>query len=206
VIDPLSALMKGGYAFSNIICESVLDQAKCHGITLLCTSLLDPASTDLEVSASHVSTIADTWIHVSYVARDGERNRALTIIKSRGTRHSNQVRELSLGKAGITVCDAYTAEGEVLMGSARRQKEAEERRRQLEQEIALKRLRLQTEHEISELQTRIAAMTQELEWKRSEANLAATLETQRSVLQHEAAAERMLLRLSGGETGAGAPL
>ena len=34
-----------------------------------------------------ISTIADTWIHVSYVVQDGERNRALTIVKSRGTGH-----------------------------------------------------------------------------------------------------------------------
>jgi circadian clock protein KaiC len=204
-IDPLSALMKGDYAFANIICESVLDQAKCRGITLMCTSLLDQAGMDQEISASHVSTIADTWIHVSYVAREGERNRALTIIKSRGTRHSNQVRELSLGRSGIELCDVYAAEGEVLMGSARRQKEAEDRRRHLEYEIALKRKRMQTDYEIAELKARISAMTQEMEWKQSAAELTATLESRLTTLEQEAAAERMHMRLSNADFGSGTP-
>jgi len=38
-------------------------------------------------------TIADSWIHLAYLVRGGERNRTLTIVKSRGMPHSNQVRE-----------------------------------------------------------------------------------------------------------------
>ena len=104
---------------------------------LMCTSLLHQASGSTELSASQVSTIADTWLHVSYVARDGERHRALTIIKSRGTGHSNQVRELVLNASGIDLVDAYVAQGEVLMGNGRAQKEAEAARLHvLEQIIA----------------------------------------------------------------------
>ena len=94
LIDPISSLLKGNYPFASMICEALLDHAKSLGITVLCTSLLEQVSGNTELSASQVSTIADTWIHVSYVAREGERNRALTIVKSRGTDHSNQVREL----------------------------------------------------------------------------------------------------------------
>ncbi len=205
VIDPLSALMKGDYAFAKIICESVLDQAKSRSITLLCTSLLEQAGTDQEFSASYVSTIADTWIHVSYLARDGERNRALTIVKSRGTSHSNQVRELSLSGRGIELRDVYTSEGEVLMGSARRQKEAEDRRRHLENEIALKRKRLQSEAEIADIRSRIAAMTREMEWKLNEANAAAVLETRLLELERKAAVERMEMRLSSAEFATSEP-
>lgn len=96
-----------------------------------------------------------TWLHVSYVARDGERNRALTIIKSRGTGHSNQVRQLVLGGAGIDLVDVYTAEGELLMGSARAQKEAEAERLHVLDEIAAERQRLKLERELADAHARV---------------------------------------------------
>jgi circadian clock protein KaiC len=41
------------------------------------------------------------------VVQAGERNRGLSIIKSRGTAHSNQVRELILSDSGVTLADTY---------------------------------------------------------------------------------------------------
>jgi hypothetical protein len=61
-----------------------------------------------------ISTVADTWIHLSYVAHGSERNRALSIVKSRGTDHPNQVRELLLSDAGITLADVYVETADVL--------------------------------------------------------------------------------------------
>ena len=66
-------------------------------------------------------------MHLSYMAAAGERNRALTIVKSRGTGHSNQVRELVLSSQGLSLVDVYMAGGAVLMGTMRRQKEEQER-------------------------------------------------------------------------------
>ena len=57
-----------------------------------------------------ISTIADTWIYLNYLVQAGERNRGLSIIKSRGTAHSNQVRELILSNDGVTLADIFTAE------------------------------------------------------------------------------------------------
>ena len=73
-----------------------------------------------------------------YLMQAGERNRGLSIIKSRGTAHSNQVRELILSDAGVTLADTYTAGGEVLMGTLRIEKEnamraeAERKRHEIE--------------------------------------------------------------------------
>ena len=92
------------------------------------TSLLGNALPLSEQTPLNISTIADTWMHVSYVSQGGERNRALTIIKSRGTGHSNQVRELVLSDTGVTLADVYSAGGEVLMGTLRWEKENEARR------------------------------------------------------------------------------
>jgi circadian clock protein KaiC len=129
VIDPLSALeQRGCEADAEAAALHVLDFAKSAGITIVNTSLLGNSLPLNEQTPLNISTIADTWIHVSYVNQGGERNRALTIVKSRGTGHSNQVRELVLSKAGITLAEVYTAGGQVLMGTLRWEKENEERR------------------------------------------------------------------------------
>ena len=200
VIDPISALPKADYPFSAMICENLLDTAKSLGITVLCTSLLDQGVGNAELSESQISTIADTWLHVSYVARDGERNRALTIIKSRGTGHSNQVRELVLGASGIDLVDVYVAEGEVLMGSARAQKEAEVERLQVLGDIAAERQRLDLERELSEAHARVQAATLELSWKQREADLVRVAEKSRIEVGRVSATERLDLRRSGDDS------
>src|SRR5207245_10972732 len=99
---------------------------------------------------------ADAWIHLSYRAGRGARNRSLTVIKSRGTGHSHQVRELILDDRGVDLADVYTVGGEALMGTARwegeraeaatqRDVEAEETRKRRELEILAAEIRAQTE-------------------------------------------------------------
>lgn len=194
VIDPISALLRADYPFSGMICEDMLNMAKLRGITVVCTSLLDQVSGNIELSASQVSTIADTWLHVSYVARDGERNRAITVIKSRGTGHSNQVRELVLDASGIDLVGVYIAEGEVLMGSARAQKEAAAERLRALDVIAAQRQRLELERELSEARARVQAATLELGWKQREVDLSNVAESNRLEIGRVAAAERLDLR------------
>jgi len=194
LIDPISALLRVSYPFSAMICEDLLNTAKLRGTTVVCTSLLDHASGSTELSASQISTIADTWLHVSYVARDGERNRALTIIKSRGTGHSNQVREIVLDASGIDLVDVYVAEGEVLMGSARAQKEAEAERLHVLDEIVADRKRLDFERELSQARALVQAATLELGWKQREADLVYAAEKSRREVGRVVAIERLDLR------------
>jgi circadian clock protein KaiC len=200
VIDPISSLLKADYPFSGMICESLLDHAKSLGITVLCTSLLDQVSTGQELATSQISAIADTWIHVSYIAHDGERNRAITIIKSRGTDHSNQVRELVLSQSGVDLVDVYVAEGEVLMGSARAQKEAEADRLLVLDELDAKRRRLDLDREVAELKALLQTATQQLEWKEQEAEFLNVSEIARLAMGRAAAIHRLDLRRSGDDT------
>jgi circadian clock protein KaiC len=131
VVDPLSALVQHeGGPINNDAAVHLLDTAKAAGITVVSTSLLETPMPMVEKSVLHVSTLVDVWIHVSYVSHGGERNRALTIIKARGTGHSNQVRELILSDAGVTLADVYAVDGEVLMGTLRWEKENDARRKQ----------------------------------------------------------------------------
>ncbi len=119
VVDPVSALIHAGaseFAYDAVL--GLLDLAKRRGVTVLLTSLLDSSDPTEEGTAIGISTVADTWMRLSYVAAAGERNRALTIVKSRGTGHSNQVRELILSSHGLSLVDVYTAGGAVLDGHA----------------------------------------------------------------------------------------
>jgi circadian clock protein KaiC len=146
VIDPLSAMVKAGGRISALgVSKELLRSARAEAITVVLTSLIEGGDPLVEASEIAISTIADTWIHLSFVAQAGERNRALTIIKSRGTRHSNQVRELVLSDQGVTLMDVYTAGGEVLMGTLRWERE---RANELEQE----RIRAEIEHKRRELE------------------------------------------------------
>jgi len=197
VIDPLSALLTGNYPFTGLVCENLINEAKSRGITVLCTSLLDNVSGDRELSASKISTIADTWIHVSYLAQDGERNRALTIIKSRGTGHSDQVRELVLSQSGIDLVNVYVAEGEVLMGSARIQKEETEHEDRTRDALAYERTRMNLDQDVAGLQTQMAAVGSELDRKRQEVVFLENSESDRVERQKAADAARIGGRQAG---------
>jgi circadian clock protein KaiC len=174
VIDPVSMLSKSGKneLTAHGVAERLIDWAKSAGITMVCTSLLDEMSSQLEGgSGTQISTLADTWIHLNYLVQAGERNRGISIIKSRGTAHSNQVRELLLSNSGVTLADVYSAGGEVLMGTMRWEKESAER---LTAEMAegartLKRLTLDAQE--AELVVRMKTLQTELVAKQVEKTL-----------------------------------
>ena len=177
VIDPVSALAKAGNeATAHSVAERLIDWAKAEGITLLCTSLLDNLSPTAEGTSIEISTIADTWIHLNYLMSAGERNRGLSIIKSRGTSHSNQVRELILSNDGVTLADAYTAAGEVLTGTLRWEKEISQRKEEVELELAAKKKALRISIEQAELESRIMLLQRELAAKRTESELQSELD------------------------------
>lgn len=132
VIDPLSAIAKsGGIAAARTVANRFIYLAKDEKITVVVTAVNEGENPESEQTDLQISMIADTWIHLSYMIHNGERNRALTIIKSRGSWHSNQVRELILSSDGLMLADVYTAGGEVLMGTMRWEKEGAEKAKAL---------------------------------------------------------------------------
>ena len=169
VIDPVSALSKSGNEITaSSVAERLIDWTKASGITLVCTSLLHEAGLQVEGSALQISTIADTWIHLNYLVHAGERNRGLSIIKSRGTSHSNQVRELVLSDTGVTLADAYTAGGEVLMGTLRWEKERAVLAAREKAKISAEQKQATIETEEALLEVRLKAVQLELQEKRLE--------------------------------------
>ena len=175
VIDPISAWSGSGNDLTaRSVAERLIDWLKADGITLLCTGLLDETSAGEGGAASlQISTLADTWIHLNYLVQAGERNRGLSIIKSRGTAHSNQVRELILSDSGVTLADTYTSGGEVLMGTLRWEKERAEGAAQDAAEVAAKLKQVRLDAEAAELEVRLESLQTALAAKRLEKALLA---------------------------------
>jgi len=170
VIDPLSKWPKSGNDMTaQNVAERLSDWSKANGTTLVCTRLLEEMSSRSEDgSPLQISSLVDTWIHLSYLVQAGERNRGLSIIKSRGTAHSNQVRELILNNTGVTLTDTYTAAGEVLMGTLRWEKESAERVANDASDVAGKLKRVRLDADEAELEVRLKSLQTELVAKQVE--------------------------------------
>jgi len=110
-----------------------------------------------------ISSLIDTWIDVSNLELDGERNRGINVLKSRGMGHSNQVREFLITSQGVQIRDVYTGDRGVLMGSARRSQEARDRAEATVQTVAVKSERRRLEQRRVALEAQTAALRAQLE-------------------------------------------
>jgi circadian clock protein KaiC len=127
VMDPISNLIAvGTLSETNATLVRLIDFFKASGITAMFTSLAT-SSPDVERSEISVSSLIDSWLLVRDLEQNGERNRTLVILKSRGMNHSNQVREFVLTSSGIELRDAYLGAHGALTGSARLGQEARDR-------------------------------------------------------------------------------
>jgi circadian clock protein KaiC len=168
VIDPLSAVIRSATVDTLLhVPLRLVYLTKTRGISMFCTSLVDNSESP-EGTAMNVSTIADTWIHLSYRVQSGERNRLLTIVKSRGAGHSRQSRELVLSDQGVTLSDVYISGGEVLMGTLRWEKEEALRSEKAQGRRSMMRRARELSLAESEVRGRIEALTRELELRRAE--------------------------------------
>jgi circadian clock protein KaiC len=164
VLDPISALRaETGDVHSMLL--RVIDLLKSRGITAFLTNLLSVEGMDK--SDAGMSSLMDTWLSLVQLESNGERNRGIYVLKSRGMNHSNQIREYQLTSQGVRLVDAYLGSGGVLTGSARvaqemvdaaaavrrtqdnerKQRDIHRKRAALERQIAELRAELESEEE-----------------------------------------------------------
>jgi circadian clock protein KaiC len=196
VIDPVSALTKSGdiNGITHSVAERLVDWTKAAGITLLCTSPSNEVGSVVAGTPLQISALSDTWIHLSYLVNSGERNRGLSIIKSRGTPHSNQVRELILDSSGVDLTSVYTAGGEVLMGTLRWEKERAENAAREESDAKAKQQRTSIENEEAELEARLQVVQRLLHVKREEKDTLTRQEVARAAELHNESDHLGMLR------------
>jgi len=119
IIDPITNLITTGTIDdTSAMMVRLVDFLKTKQITALLTSLTHGGEV-LEMTTLNISSLVDTWILLRDIEEDGERNRAVYILKSRGMAHSNQVREFIISNKGIELVDVYRTDRGVLTGSAR---------------------------------------------------------------------------------------
>lgn len=179
VMDPISNLVSvSDRVDTKAMLMRLIDFLKTHGITAVFTSLTT-GGLELEQTEEGVSSLMDTWLLVKMVERNGERNRLLYVLKSRGMSHSNQVREFRLTDDGIVLTDVYLGGGEVLTGSARMLQEMQDRvQTEVAAADAAKRKR-ELETEKAALGAEIDALKARLANIEAEQNLAQRGETRR---------------------------
>jgi circadian clock protein KaiC len=138
VFDPVTSLLSGGnQAEVGALLIRLLDLLKEAGVTCLLTAL--NTGSQKEQSDVGISSLIDTWFLMRDLELNGERNRGIYILKSRGMAHSNQIREFTLTSQGIRLRPAYLGPNGVLTGTARLIQEfkdgaeAEVRRQEIDQ-------------------------------------------------------------------------
>ena len=115
-----------------------------------------------------MSSRADTWLLLRNVESNGERNRLLFVLKSRGSAHSNQVREFVLTDHGVELVDVYVGPAGVMTGSARLTQETRERDAKLRQQEDLQRRTRELRRGIMQGQAQLAALQDELAAQQAE--------------------------------------
>ena len=168
ILDPLNSFVVGDNEIGvQSMFMRLLDFLKTSQITALFTNLTSGGGV-LEETEIGISSLIDTWLVLRAIDSGGERNRGLSILKSRGMAHSNQVREFLLTDRGVELRDVYVGASGVLTGSARLTQEAQDQALQMlhKQEIERRQLELKSKHQALEAQ--IAALRAEFEVRKTE--------------------------------------
>ena len=160
IIDPITSLMDlGTVSEGKGMVTRLIDYLKAGQVTSIFTSLTQGGHA-LQQSEAGMSSLMDAWILLQDFEGNGERNRVLYILKARGMKHSNQIREFLISDHGIDVVDAYIGASGVLTGSARVAQgdlekaavlSSQQEAAQLEREVERKRKAL--ERQISDLRS-----------------------------------------------------
>lgn len=186
VLDPISNLTAAGnFAEVKLMLTRILDFLKHQNITAL---LLDLSSvTHTEQTGVGISSLTDTWISLRDIEQNGERNREMYLLKSRGMAHSNQIREFIMTDHGIDLLDVYTGSEGVLTGSARYAQVEKEKAERLihEQEIERKRREIDRKRQLMETAVDDLRMSYEIEKDELEKNIAQAVLQLRAQDRHQ---------------------
>lgn len=196
VVDPVSSLISGsGDTEIRSLVLRIVDHLKALGATALFTAL---TAAELDTTEINISTLVDVWIQLRNIEVNGERNRVLYVLKSRGMAHSNQVREFLMTSKGIELRPVYLGLGGVLTGSARMAQEAKEREEVLKEHQQLELKQAELRNALGALDSQILNLKTERQAREREMKLLTTSAMERA---EGAVRDREALTGSGGASG-----
>lgn len=170
ILDPITNLITvGSVSEVKAMLIRLIDFLQEEQITVMFTALTLNNVIN-EQTDEGVSSLVDAWLLVRDIEFNGERNRGMYIMKSRGMRHSNQVREFVITDDGLDLVDVYLGPEGVLTGSARTAQQLQEATGEILRTHALTRKDREIERKRTVLQARIASLQEEFESTQEELN------------------------------------
>jgi circadian clock protein KaiC len=162
IIDPITNLISTGTTMDvKAMLTRLIDFLKMKQITALFTALTHNGEFS-ERTNEAISSLVDTWLLVRDIELNGERNRAIHILKSRGMAHSNQVREFLVTTQGVNLIDVYTGTNGMLTGSARVAQEMKDKVLAVENQQKLDRQKRELEQKRKLMEMQIESMRAQL--------------------------------------------
>lgn len=187
VLDPISDLVGVG-TMRDVAAMLIrqVDFLKGRGVTAMFTSL---GTEDRRDTTDHlVASLIDTWLLVRRLEGNGEHNRVLSVLKSRGMAHSNQLREFLITDRGVELADVYVGPQGVLTGSARSAQEAQERSDAIERHEDLDQRRAALERQRQSVEAQVAVLWRAFE---NEADAVTRLLSRGTTGREEGAEQRL---------------
>jgi len=169
ILDPITNLITvGSVSEVKAMLIRLIDFLQEEQVTVMFTALTLNNIVN-EQTDEGVSSLVDAWILVRDIEFNGERNRGMYIMKSRGMKHSNQVREFVITDKGLDLVEVYLGPEGVLTGSAREAQKLHEQTGEVLREFAvsskdreINRKRKMLEAKISNLQIEFESAEEEL--------------------------------------------
>jgi circadian clock protein KaiC len=163
ILDPITNLVTvGSVSEVKAMLIRLIDFLQAEQITVMFTALTLNTIIN-EQTDEGVSSLVDAWILVRDIENNGERNRGMYIMKSRGMKHSNQVREFVISDEGLNLVDVYLGTEGVLIGSAREAQQLMESTSEVLRTHAVTRKDKEIERKRMVLQAKIESLKEEFE-------------------------------------------
>lgn len=202
IIDPISNLHYAGTSLQvQAFMMRLIDFFKTQQISTILTNLTSGSSA-LEQTEVGISSLADTWLLLRDQETNGERNRLIYVLKSRGMHHSNQVREFRLTRNGIQLLDVYLGTEGVLTGTARLVQEAQQKANALAQQQEIDRKQRELKRKRALMEAQIVALQAEFEAEQEEIERAIVQEQKREQIRLQDQHDRAQLRQADHEAEA----
>jgi circadian clock protein KaiC len=163
ILDPITNLVTiGSVSEVRSMLIRLIDFLQSENITVMFTALTLTESHS-EQTDEGVSSLVDTWLFVRDIESNGERNRGLYIMKSRGMKHSNQIREFVITDKGLDLIDVYLGPEGILIGSARETQQLSEVTGGVLRQHAIDRKDVEVSRKRRVLEAQITSLREEFE-------------------------------------------
>jgi circadian clock protein KaiC len=163
IIDPITNLVTvGDQNEVKSILIRLLDFLQQEQITIMFTALSTSPSGNMNTD-ENVSSLIDTWLSIQEVEINGERNRCLYILKSRGMKSSNELREFKITDNGVKIAQMVVGPDGMVVGSAQKALELQNKKDIILKKQQINRERKKIEQKKSILKNKIQELTSEFE-------------------------------------------